>query len=309
MVESLQVGPYSLPVVPLYGGPLLEAKGATEPLATLLNHAIDQPTSGLAEAIESGREGSDPIVYVSPAGDENDDGALRAAWAARTGEQLGPGSVARVGQMGFTEPLAIPWAVLRDGLTRLRAIRAAWRPEPGPWLFVRPARRPFLTPEDHKLIRELEAEAAAIDQLDLEAEVGQEPPTLISRRREFLTACCDAGVFAADHAEVREQWLYSSSAGRLLALRRAALELTTWGRLPAGADPTTGPVCLDYVRLKLWPPGDDGEDWARRAIKLLSPLSVGDQGVVVERVGGSETRVWWRRDGDQPGLLAIAPGR
>jgi hypothetical protein len=308
MVETLRIGPYALRVVPLYAGPLLEAKGEAEALARLLNHAVEGPTTDLADAIETGHDGSDPIVYVTPSADDEDDRALRDAWAARTGERLGSRDVAHVGQTGLEGTLPVSWAALREGLADLRAIRAAWRPEPGPWLFVRPTRYPFVTPEDFEIITRLEREAAAIDELDLQAEVGREPTTLIVRRRAFILACREAGVFASDHGQVREQWLYNWSAHRLLALRESAVQLRAWGFLAEGEEPPVGPVCLDYVRHKLWSAGEDGANWARSALKLLPPAAEGDQGVILENVGGATIRVWWRRDGERPALLAIARG-
>lgn len=81
--------------------------------------------------------------------------------------------------------------------------------------------------------------------------------------------------------------------------------MTAWGLLPARADPSDGAVCLDYVRLRLWPPGEDGKVWAYGALELILPTTSGEQGVVVQRGGKSEVRVWWRRDQDRPGLRAV----
>jgi hypothetical protein len=311
MVKTVDVGPYSLPVLPLYEAPLLQVEegGETEALASLLNHAVvNQPENGLAEAIRDGSEGSDPITYVSPAA-AGDDLALRKAWAQKTGEILEPGSIALVGVMGRDDKLPVSWAALRQGLAEFRSIRAGWHPDPGPWLFVRPARSPFVTPQDLELIKELEAEAAAIDELDFSAEVGKEPPLLITRRRIFLRRCQEAGIFATDLSEGREYWLNFWFAERLLALRHTAAQLRSWGLLADDQEPLDGAVCLDYVRHQLWPPGDDGKKWAHAAVPLLEPPPGGDQGVILEVVASSATKIWWRRDGDRPALLAIDTGR
>jgi hypothetical protein len=311
MVKALNIGPYSIPVLPLYEAPLLlvEAGGETEALASLLNHAVvNRPENGLAEAIKGGWEGSDPISYVSPAGAE-DDLALREAWARKTGELLEPGALALVGVMGRDDKLPVSWAALRQGLAELQSIRSAWHPDPGPWLFVRPIRSQSVTPQDYELISKLETEAATIDDLDFQAEVGEEPASLIERRRIFLRECQEAGVFASDLAESREYWLNYWSADRLLALRGAAAQLRSWGLLADDQAPLDGGVCLDYVRHQLWPPGDDGEKWAHAAVRLLEASTAGEQGVILEIVGQSATKIWWRRDGDQPTLLAIDTGR
>ena len=304
------VGPFSFVVVPLYAGPLFEARAGaeTESLAMLLNHAVELPADGIAEAIEQGREGGNMIVDVLVPESDDDDRALREEWAARTGERLDPGAVARVGTAVRDATLAVSWTVLRAALAELRALRAAWRPEPGPWLFTRPARSPFLTPEDHALVLRLEDEAAAIDALELDAWVGREPAAQIARRRAFLGACRDAGVFAADHAAAREQWL-AILGKRLFALRRAANELRRLELLADSEQPLGGRVCLDYARRELWPPAKDAAHWARWGLSLLRPDAAGDQGEIVEQVGGSPMTVWWRRDGEVPALLAVFRGR
>ena len=305
MVKTLKIGPYTVRVVPLYAGPLLEVKGEADALAELINHGVELTSLGLAAAIEGKREAGDQIVYVSPPANADEDRTLREAWARRSGERCGAGEVARVGMMGREEPLAVSWDALRKGLVALCAIRSEWQPDPGPWLFARPTKAPFVTPEDFEIVKQLEAEATAIDELDLEAEVGREPETLLARRREFLLACRDAGVFANEHAAVRDQWLHDWSAVRLQALRHAAKLLATWDVLAEDEEPPDGRVCLDFVRLELWPPGEDGESWARSALELFAAPLEGDQGVVIERVGSSTISMWWRRDGDIPALLAI----
>jgi hypothetical protein len=295
----------------LYEAPLLQVEegGETEALASLLNHAVvNRPENGLAEAIRGGREGSDPITYVSPAA-AADDLALRKAWAQKTGELLEPGSMALVGVMGREDPLPVSWRALRQGLAGLQSIRAAWHPDRGPWLFARPVRSQFVTPQDHELINKLEAEAVAIDGLDFQAEVGEEPVSLIERRRIFLRECQEAGIFASDLSEAREHWLGYWFAERLLALRRAAAQLRSWGLLADDRGPLDGAACLDYVRHQLWPRGDDGQKWARAAVRLLEPPPGGDQGIILEIVGSRATKIWWRRDGDRPALLAIDTGR
>lgn len=313
MVDTLKVGPYVFKIVPLYGGPLLDAQGEGEAVARLLNYAVTPPETHLAEDIRGATEvGNKEIgnadVSAGPAADGEEDRALRAEWAAKTGERCGPGAVACVRQSGLARHVPISWAALQQGLAELLELRAGWRPEPGPWLFARPTLRPFVTPEDFQIIRSLEQEAEAIDKLDLEAEVGREPAALVERRRKFLAACRDAGVFAPDHGKVREQWLYNWSAERLSALRAAFVSLRGWGLLNEGEELPDGRVCLDYVRLKLWPPGEDGESLARSVLGLLPAASEGEQGAVIERVGASAIRVWWRRDGGRPALLAIASG-
>jgi hypothetical protein len=304
----VSVGPYQLELVPLYAGPLLSAPEGSEAhvLAVLLSHAVEQPD--LALALERGALGGDAVVYVQPAENAGEDCVLREAWALRAGEQLGALEVARVGMMGRDEPVPVPWKALRAALDDLRARRADWTPEPGPWLFTRPARSPFVTPEDLALVQRLEGEAGAVDALDLEADVGREPTTLLARRREFLRACREAGVFALDHGRVREQWLGNWSARRLYALRQAAARLHEWGLLEEAEEPPDGRVCLDYVRLELWPPGEDGSRWAHSALALLADERPGEQGIVIERVAGSSLRVWWRRDAQRRALLAVARG-
>jgi hypothetical protein len=278
-------------------------------LATLLNHAIvNQPENDLAAAIMARREGSDPIAYVSPPNDEEDDRALRAAWAELAGESLPAGGVARVGMAGRDDTIPISWAALTSGLAELLSIRASWRPEPGPWLFIRPTHSAYVTPQDCEQIKTLETEAAAIDEMDAHAQVGDEPMTLIERRRIFLKHCQDAGIFAPDFPEARRFWLDYWFAERLSALRRAAVQLRSWGLLGEEEEPLTGRLCLDYARHELWPPGENGQRWARAGIRLVTPSLSGEQGVIVERVGGTTTRFWWRRDGDAPSLLAIARG-
>ncbi len=290
MVETLNIGPYSIRLLPLYDGPLpkADAGSESEALALLLNDAVVNPgAEALAEAIEQSREGGDEIVSVTP---DSDDPAL-----------------ARIGMMGRRDTLTVTWDALRKGLAELRSIRAAWRPEPGPWLFLRQGRSPFVTPQDHERIKKLEEEAAAIDALDTEAEVGDEPQELIGRRRRFLLDCEDAGLFATDYSDEREKWLDYWFASRLLALRRAALKLRLWGLLGASEDPSRGRVCLDYTRLELWPPGENGQKWGESALKLMKAPTAGLQGAIIERVGGKTTiRVWWRRDGYNPMLLAVA---
>ncbi len=290
MVETLNVAPYSIRLLPLYDGPLpkVETGSESEALALLLNDAVVNPgAEAIAEAIEQSREGGDEIVSVTP---DSDDPAL-----------------ARIGMMGRRDTITVTWDALRKALADLRSIRAAWQPEPGPWLFVRTGKSPFVTPQDHERIKKLEEEAAAIDALDFEAEVGDEPLELIERRRRFLLDSEDAGVFATDYSDEREKWLDYWFASRLLALRRAALKLRSWGLLGASEDPSRGRVCLDYTRLELWPPGENGQNWGESALKLMKEPTEGLQGAIIERVGGKTTmRVWWRRDGDNPMLLAVA---
>jgi len=286
MVENLSVGPYKFKVVPLFAGPLLEVAGEGNAVALLLNHAVAGTSDQLAKAIEEAKEGSDPIVYVLPA----------------TGDQ----ELAQVGQAGVEDTVPISWISLRKGLADLRELRANWQPEPGPWLFVQPSLRPFVTPQDLEIVQQLESEAATIDELDLQAEVGNEAPSLISRRRSFLASCQNAGIFSTEHGEIIEQWLRNWSAQRLLALRNAAIQIRTWGISAQDEDPLNSLVTLDYVRLQLWPHGEDGKSWAKWGISLLDQAANGDQGAVVERVGNSLVRMWWRRDGTLPALLAIA---
>lgn len=309
MVKSLKVGPYVLNLMVVYGGPLLAAEGETEALAELLNHAVKLPDTGIAEAIRTAGAGEGPAASVFPPEHEEEDRALRAAWAAKTGEQLGKGQVAKVVYIGSNVPeVPVSWEALRKGLAELEEIRAGWVPEPGPWLFVRPSLRPFVTPEDEALVRSLEKEAQAIDELDFRAEVGREPASLIARRRKFLTACRDAGVFSPDYGAARDQWLQLWAAERLLALRRAAARLRAWNLFKEDEQPPDGSACLDYVRLQLWPPGEDGEAWAGSALRLLPAASEDDQGAAIEKVGSSIVTVWWRRDGERPALLAVARG-
>lgn len=310
MVDELKLGPYAIALLPLYAGPLPAVKSGSESeaLALLLNDAVQgEQGREIADAIEQRREGGDVIVYVTPAKDALDDRQLRADWAQKTGETVELGAVARVGMMGRSDTLAVSWDALRKALTELRAIRAAWRPEPGPWLFRCPGKSAFTTPEDHERIKTLENEATAIDELDLHSEVGAEPVDLIARRRRFLSKCEEAGVFAEDYAAEREKWLDYWFAERLLALRHAAQQLRSWGLLPTDLEVSQSRVCLDYVRLELWPRGENGERLARAALRLLQSPPEGEQGLIVERVGGNVSmRVWWRRDSHRPMLLAIA---
>lgn len=305
MVDPLDIGPYSQRVVSLFAGPLLEVAGEGAALARLINVAAELETPELTQVIAEGREWSNTVSSVRPPTDAVEDHALREAWAARTGEELGEGEVARVWMMGEGEPLAVSWKVLRDGVIALSTMRANWQPDPGPWLFIRPTKAPFVTPQDLEIVDLLEEEGKAIDGLDLESEVGREPDILLARRRRFLGACSDAGVFTENQGSVRDQWLHLWSVARLQALRRAAKLLRVWGLLTSDEDPLHGRVCLDYVRLELWPAGGDGETWARSALQLLTRTPEGDQGVVVDRAGELEIRVWWRRDGDSPALLAV----
>ena len=306
MVERLRIGPYEFKVVPLFGGPLLEVSGEGDAVAQLLNHAIAGTVADLSTAIETETEGSDEISYVLRAADPADDSELRKAWLLRTGEDRGPGEIARVGQAGTTITTPMSWSSLQRGLADLRELQANWRPEPGPWLFVQPVLRPFVTPDDLEVIKKLESEAAAIDELSAEAEVGDEPPSLVARRRSFLAACRSAGIFSTAHGNIIEQWLRNWSAQRLLAHRNAANEIHQWGLATDSEDPLDWTITLDYVRLRLWPPGDDGKAWAISGVKLLDLSETGDQGAVLESVGKSVVRMWWRRDGVRPALFAIA---
>ena len=310
MVGDLKVGPYSVALLPLHSGPLPEVKrnSPEEPVALLLNQAIaGEPGRDFAGAIREGRAASDVVSYVEPAGDPDEDRALRAAWEEKTGESLPAGAVAAVGMMGRADKMPVSWAALRQALQELQAVRAAWLPAPGPWLFTLAATSRHVTPDDYQRIKHLEEEAAAIDALDLDAEVGREPPELIVRRREFLRQCREAGVFATDYGADREKWLDFWFAARLLALRHAANQLRSWGFAAAGEDPSAGRVSLDYVRHQLWPPKEDGRRWAESGLRLMGTPSEGEQGAVMERVGGKGTmRVWWRRDSDHPMLLAVS---
>lgn len=307
MVENFKAGPYIFNVVPFYAGPLLEPKGEGEPVARLLNHAVDSTAADLASAIENRREGSDPISYVLPPETEEEDLNLRQAWAEQTGEHLNPGEVAQVGQAGIERRVPVSWKSLQKALNDLREMRNQWNPEPGPWLFTQRVLRPFVTPEDYEIVRKLESEAEAIDALDAEAEVGREPHSLIVRRQKFLTACRDAGIFRTAHGEIIEQWLSNWSAMKLFHLRLAANKLRSWGLLKGNdEEPPDGRVCLDYVRLELWPQSDDGTTWATNVIPLLPDTVSGDQGAILEHIGNSTTTIWWRRDGQLPALLAIA---
>jgi len=94
--------------MPLYGGPLPAVhEGAdSEAVARLLGHAVAIPEDGLVEAIEEGREGGNILTYVTPATDA-DDQSLRDIWAALTGDDLGPGEVARVGVAGCEDTIAV----------------------------------------------------------------------------------------------------------------------------------------------------------------------------------------------------------
>ena len=65
-------------------------------------------------------------------------------------------------------------------------------------------------------------------------------------------------------------------------------------------------MCLDYLRLELWPPDEDGAAWARAVLPLLRPGDRGEQGIIHHRVGSSAVQIWWRRDHDRPALLAIS---
>jgi hypothetical protein len=305
MVEKLKMGPYEIGLLPLFQGPLpaILSGTAEEPLAALLNEAVANSPDFL-EAIRRRGEAGNPMCSVGPPLNDDEGRALAEEWRAKTGEVLAPHAIARIGMLGQSRPLAVSWQALQDALETLVSLRAAWTPEPGPWLFVQPARSGFVTPADHEIIQSLEREAAAIDALDLEAEVGSESPALIARRRRFLAACGKAGVFDAAFGAEREKWLDYWLAARLLALRRAALQLRAWDLL----DPSSwaGPVCLDYSRLQLWAPGGDGRLWAEKALKLLAQTGSGDQGVVEERISGRITaRAWWRRDAELPALLAV----
>jgi|GEM_PF-5890360 len=295
--------------MPLYHGPLpaVDEGADSEAVAQLLNHAVSIPEDGLAEAIEEGREGGNLFTDLTPA-TVADDQSLRDTWAALTGDELGPGEVARVGVAGREDTTAVSWAALRKALAELRAMRATWQPEPGPWLFVRPVKLPYPTPEDYAIVTDLELEAAAIDDQDLDAEVGREPVELIERRRRFLKRCQQAGIFDQSHAEVRSSWIGAAwCCNRLSDLRAAVTRLREWGLLESDQEPLDGPVCLDYVRHELWPPGDDGLSWARSAISLLcNDPPAGDQGMIIESVGGTITTVAWRRDGDGPALVGIS---
>jgi hypothetical protein len=284
----------------------LEAKGEGEAVARLLNHAVDLPNADFAAAIQDRREASDPVSYVTPPTNQEEDRILRRTWAERTGEELNDGEVAQVGQAGTEETIPVSWSSLQKALHDLQGIRDEWNPEPGPWLFTARPLRPFVTPQDFEIVRKLEAEAEAIDELDAEAEVGQEPHELITMRRAFLAACREAGLFRMEHDEVIEQWLQNWSALRLLSLRRAVNQIRSWGFLKDNEEPPDGRICLDYVRLELWPKGEDGKIWAGTGVALLAPAVSGDQGAVVENVGNSTIRMWWRCDGELPGLLAIA---
>lgn len=312
MVADLRIGPYVIKLLPLHAGPLpgVQSGSESEALALLLNDAVqNEQGRAIIAAIEQGREGGDVIAYVTPATDESDDVQLRSEWSRKAGETLQAGAVARVGMMGRGDTLAVSWDALRKALTQLQSIRGAWHPEPGPWLFCRTAKSPFITPEDYGRIKKLEEEGTAIDDLDLRSEVGAESVALIARRRQWLLACEEAGVFAEDFPAEREKWLDYWFSKRLLALRHAAQQLRAWGLLEASQEPSQGRVCLDYVRLELWPPREDGKNWAQSVLRLLGTSSEGVQGVIVEHMGGRKvTRVWWRRDSDRPMLLAVAHG-
>jgi len=183
-------------------------------------------------------------------------------------------------------------------------MRATWQPEPGPWLFVRPVKLPYPTPEDYAIVMELEAEADAIEDQCFDVEVAEEPVELIERRRRFLKRCQQAGIFDQSHAEARSSWIGAAwRCSELFVLRAAVTRLREWGILESDQEPLDGPVCLEYVQQELWPPGDDGLSWARPAISLLcNDPPAGDQGMIIERDG---TAVAWRRDGDGPGLVGI----
>ena len=309
MVSALDVGPFRLRVYDAAGGPaVVSDEPRLEPLTMLLNHA--RPGDSFSEAVRTRGHASSHALEVRAQtdGDEADE------------------STARVWSLGTEDPVLVRWVDLQLALERLQGLREHWSPPSGPWLFTSHPTSPLPSPEDLEIVRRLAREAEDIDAADATAEVGAEPAELLERRRRFLAECDAAGVFdphpfVSDSQDARTAALRNYGSRSLLDLREAALALRSWGLLGVDGPDTagsrsvlSGPVCLDYVRLALWPPGEDGPTWARRATGILSPPEdaegslQGQQGLVLRHVAEDWVRVYWRRDGALPAVLAVALG-
>lgn len=311
MVSNWKVGPYLLELVPNYSGPFPcgELSSEADTVAAFIDRVLTEDGAHFRQAIVEEKSDSDAVCRVSPATDARDARAMQETWESLTGERLEPQELARVGSGSMIISLPsgiVSWAALRKAVAELEAVRKAWRPVSGPGLFTRPTQASYVTPDDVAIVKSLETEVTTIEALDLEVEVGREPQALIARRREFLRRCQEAAIFAGDYPSERKIALSNFLARRLLDLRLSVLELRRWGFLAEDQDPLDGRICLDFVRLKLWPNDENGQSWARDALKMVPETSDGEQGSVYQHVGHSTITVWWRKDSYRPALLAVS---
>ena len=294
MVTRLAVGPYNLPVYPTRRGPTLGIEDRhVEPLAMLLNVAAsgDGP---LAEAIEQRCAGSTQLLWVEPAPGASSDAVVR--------------------EVGVEGANVVSWSELQRAVSELRERRATWTAPPGPWLFTSHPASPVTTLDEDDALRDLEAEARAVDKLDADAPISAEPVALIQRRRRLLASAdalslFDRHSFVGESGDARDNALLAVQATTLLGLRRAGLNLRELEVVGDDTSVLEGPVCIDFLRLRLWPQGDAAAPWMASGTSLLDPQSSGDQGVVLERVGASTVQAFWRRDGRRPCLLAVTSDR
>ena len=203
-------------------------------------------------------------------------------------------------------------------IDRMRAAGRLDLPEP-PWLFSRPVHHHQPHPGERAVLRELEAEAVAVEAAELALGGAEEPPELVERRAALLRRLERHGLLDTDRRDAKLHHLHASACPRLVALYKAALDaagyLSSSARMRRnpGAEATdvlAGPICIDAFRGLKPPPEVSRFEWIAWGEHLLRTYGPGPD--VLASSGDfpyhdQDGLVWvfWRKDAGFPALRHV----
>lgn len=328
----LTVDGVRFPIVDGWTGPTLDARGAFEPLAWVVNVWLDGELPELVDALTRGdsvhRNGFG-VMRVSRA--EASD-ASRALWNELGGDEPGDDLVLATSVMtqpSFVVPRATLLALL-NALTELRREAARW-PRPAtpaaaaPTSPASPAELFTQTPTgraasatDRADMVALERRAAALDAAAAAATTGAPQAALVGERKAVLGALEWHGLLSderlADKRTALEQWKLPVLLGYLdaaVALRGYLTSETRARHEVLDSVPQRlrdADVSLDWFRQPSPPPtGRSADEWlAFCEVALWELVPDGELGGLAVESDGRRLTIHWRTDFERPAVVSLA---
>ncbi len=263
----LNVDGLSFELVSFLMGPALAIpEGPLYQLAQIVNEGAGGVVPDFVERIERGESVPFAQMFARRPEASEDLSAGRELWKELTGRELGDDVYML--SCHWTDELAVPRKTLLALVRELRALNDAAPKPPAPWLFRQDPIWWAPAPDEADVLRELEARAAAWDELHRRTplvSVGPEQlaaaAEVLVKRRTLLAELEHMGFFMDGYAETRIKALtewgfptllgYAEGAHQLhLYLRSRERTMSAWQLPEASRRLLDNPISVDWFRLE-----------------------------------------------------------